>query len=45
MIGDSEKSDIQPGKLLGFQTKLVKTVYDTEEILQNLVNLKSSTAI
>ena len=45
MIGDSEMSDIQPGKLLGFQTKLVKSVYDTEEILQNLVNLKSSTTI
>ena len=45
MIGDSKMSDIQPGKLLGFQTKLVKTVYDTEEILQDLVNLKSSKAI
>ena len=45
MIGDSEQSDIRPAKLLGFQTKLVKTVYETEEILQDLVNLKSSNKI
>ena len=45
MIGDSEASDIRPGKLLGFQTKLVETVFETEQILQDLVNLKSPKTI
>lgn len=42
MIGDSENSDIKPAKLLGFQTKHIKTVFETEDVLQELVNLKSS---
>lgn len=45
MIGDSENSDIKPAKLLGFQSKHIKTVFETEEILQELVNLKSSKKI
>ena len=45
MIGDSEMSDISPAKLVGFQTCLVNTVYDTEKILQDLINLKASKKI
>ena len=45
MIGDSENSDIKPAKLLGFQTKHIKDVSETTEILQELVNLKSSKAM
>lgn len=45
MIGDSENSDIRPAKLLGFQSKLISSVFETEEILQELVNLKSSKKI
>ena len=45
MIGDSLKSDIQPAKLLGFQTLHVKTVQETEKILQDLVNVKASKQI
>lgn len=45
MIGDSEYSDIQPAKLLGFQTKHIKHVSETEEILQELINMKSSKTI
>lgn len=42
MIGDSEKSDITPAKLVGFQTFLVDHVSETEKILQDLINLKNS---
>ena len=42
MIGDSENSDIRPAKLVGFQTKHIHSVFDTEEILQEFINLKSS---
>ena len=45
MIGDSENSDIKPAKLLGFQTKHIKNVFETTEILQELTNLKSSKTI
>lgn len=45
MIGDSEYSDIQPAKLLGFQTQHIKHVSETEKILQDLINIKSSKAI
>lgn len=41
MIGDSENSDIKPAKLLGFQTKHIKNVFETTEILKELTNLKS----
>lgn len=41
MVGDSEKSDIVPAKLVGFQTYHVKDVYDTEEFLQKLIDLKA----
>lgn len=42
MIGDSAKSDITPAKLMGFQTQLVANGFETEKILQELNNLKSS---
>lgn len=42
MVGDSEKSDIAPAKLVGFQTFLVNHVSETEKILQDLINLKNS---
>ena len=45
MIGDSEYSDIQPAKLLGFQACHIKHVSETEKILQELVNIKASKAI
>jgi len=45
MIGDSENSDINPAKLLGFQTRHIKNVFETGEILQELTNLKSSKTI
>lgn len=45
MIGDSQNSDIRPAKLVGFQTKHVKSVYETEELLQEFINLKSSKKI
>lgn len=45
MIGDSEFSDIQPAKLLGFQTCHIKHVSETEQILQELVNIKASKTI
>ena len=45
MIGDSENSDIKPAKLLGFQTKHIKNVFETTEILQELTNLKSPKTI
>ena len=45
MIGDSEYSDIKPAKLLGLQSKHVKSVYETEGVLQDLINLKSSKKI
>ena len=45
MIGDSEYSDIQPAKLLGFQVQHIKHVSETEKILQDLINIKSSNAI
>lgn len=41
MVGDSEKADITPAKLVGFQTYLVDHVSDTEKILQDLINLKN----
>ena len=41
MIGDSENSDIKPAKLLGFQTKHIKSVFETTDVLQELTNLKS----
>ncbi len=41
MVGDSEKSDIVPAKLVGFQTYHVKDVYDTEDFLQKLIDLKA----
>lgn len=40
MVGDSEKSDIVPAKLVGLQTYLVKDVHDTENFLQKLIDLK-----
>ena len=42
MIGDSEKSDIIPAKLLGIQTYHVVDVHDTEKILRKLVRIKNS---
>lgn len=42
MIGDSEKSDIVPAKLIGFQTCHVKHVSDTEKILKKLIRIKNS---
>ena len=36
MIGDSEKSDIIPAKLLGIQTQHVKHVSETEKILKKI---------
>ena len=45
MIGDSENSDIKPAKLLGFQTKHINSVYETEQVLQDFINLKSSKSI
>ena len=45
MIGDSENSDIKPAKLLGFQTKHIKSVFETTDILQEITNLKSSKTI
>lgn len=41
MIGDSENSDIRPAKLMGFQTKHIKSVSEVEELFQELINLKS----
>ena len=45
MIGDNENADIKTAKLMGFQSKLVKSVFDTEKVLQEFVNLKSSKKI
>ena len=42
MIGDSEKSDIVPAKLLGLQTCHVKHVSETEKILNKLIRIKNS---
>lgn len=42
MIGDSENSDIKPAKLIGFQTKHIHSVFETQEILQELIGLKAS---
>ena len=42
MIGDSEKSDIVPAKLVGFQTCHVKHVSETEKILKKLIRIKNS---
>lgn len=42
MIGDSEKSDIIPAKLLGIQTHHVKHVSETEKILKKLIRFKNS---
>lgn len=40
MVGDSEKADIIPAKLLGFQTYHVKDVFDTQDFLQKLIDLR-----
>jgi FMN phosphatase YigB (HAD superfamily) len=45
MIGDSENSDIKPAKLVGFQAKHIKDVFETTEILQELTNLKASKTV
>ena len=42
MIGDSERSDIVPAKLLGLQTCHVKHVSETEKILNRLIRIKNS---
>ena len=42
MVGDSEKSDIVPAKLLGLQTCHVKHVSETEKILNRLIRIKNS---
>lgn len=42
MIGDSEKSDIIPARLLGLQTCHVKHVSETEKILRKLIRIKNS---
>lgn len=44
MIGDSEKSDIIPAKLVGFQTCHVMHVSETEKILKKLIRAKNSKA-
>lgn len=42
MIGDSEKSDIIPAKLLGIQTHHVMHVSETEKLLKRLIRIKNS---
>ena len=42
MVGDSERSDIVPAKLLGIQTHHVKVVEETEKILKKLIRIKNS---
>ena len=42
MIGDSEKSDIVPAKLMGFQTAHIEHVSDTEKLLNKLIRFKTS---
>lgn len=39
MVGDSEKSDILPAKIVGFQTYHVKDVFDTEKFLNRLLEV------
>lgn len=39
MVGDSEKSDIMPAKIVGFQTYHVKDVFDTEKFLNRLLEV------
>lgn len=41
MVGDSEKSDIVPAKLVGFQTYHVKDVFDTSEFLKKLIEVRA----
>lgn len=41
MVGDSEKSDIVPAKLVGFQTYHVKDVFDTSEFLEKLIEVRA----
>ena len=45
MVGDSENSDIKPAKLLGFQAKHIKSVFETSDVLQELTNLKSPKSV
>lgn len=40
MVGDNKKTDIIPAKLLGFQTYHVKDVWDTQDFLQKLIDLR-----
>lgn len=40
MVGDNEKTDIVPAKLVGLQTYHVKDVFDTEAFLKKLIDLK-----
>ena len=43
MIGDSEKSDIIPAKLLGIQTHHVMHVSETEKLIKDIGKVEQKT--